>query len=54
MDYVPVKDLVVADTLSRAYLANTSTPEIATSDITRRPVYVYLVFKMVRSTLPMI
>ena len=34
MNYIPGKDMVVTDTLSRAYLSNTSTPEIDTSDMT--------------------
>ena len=34
-NYIPGKDMVVTDTLSRAYLSNTSTPEIDTSDMTR-------------------
>ena len=40
MNYIPGKDMVVTDTLSRAYLSNTSTPEIDTSDMTR---YVHFV-----------
>ena len=39
-NYIPGKDMVVTDTLSRAYLSNTSTPEIDTSDMTR---YVHFV-----------
>ena len=34
-NYIPGKDMVVTDTLSCAYLSNTSTPEIDTSDMTR-------------------
>ena len=40
MNYTSGKDIVVADTLSRAYLTGTSAPEIDPSDITR---YVHFV-----------
>ena len=40
MNYTPGKDMVVADTLSRAYLTGTSAPEIDPSDMTR---YVHFV-----------